>query len=173
MARVEGGCCLLSPDVMRLCPLRVDLRPGLPTPSPSLEDFPAAPFCWRFCNFYAAHGVRGVGRISVRRSSPYSVDFYQATAVPCPRFSIVDRHRFAFQDRRYLDGKNSLRIFRLNAINKTVAQTHNPLVPSSTLGGPTRIEKANLSELAFSLVSRCRHCCQHQLLLNQETDLLP
>ena len=37
MARVGGGTCLLSPDVMRLAPLRGGFAPGLSTPSPPLK----------------------------------------------------------------------------------------------------------------------------------------
>lgn len=58
MARVEGGCCLLSPDVMRLGPLRYDQRRGLPAPSPPLKIFPAAPFCYGLGKLHTPHGLR-------------------------------------------------------------------------------------------------------------------
>ena len=96
MARVGGGCCLLSPDVMRLAPLRDDLRPGLPAPSPPLEGFTAAPFCYLLGNLHTLHGLRRSARFSVGSSSAYLVDLYRLDVPVCPEDSIASRHRLGF-----------------------------------------------------------------------------
>lgn len=77
MARVEGGCCLLSPDVMRLGPLRDDQRPVLPAPSPPLKIFPAARFCDRLGKLHTQHGLLRDARVSV--ASPILWFFHKFT----------------------------------------------------------------------------------------------
>lgn len=88
MARVEGGCCLLSPDVMRLAPLRDDQRPDLPAPSPPLKKFPAAPFCYGLGKLHTPHGLLRAARVLIGRSRPYLVDLYRLclpSAIPFTR----------------------------------------------------------------------------------------
>ena len=97
MARVEGGCCLLSPDVMRLGPLRDDLRPRLPAPSPPLKNFPAAPFFYRLGDSHTQHGFLRAARFSIGSSSAYLVDLYRLDAPVYPEDSIASRHRLGFQ----------------------------------------------------------------------------
>jgi len=126
MARVEGGCCLLSPDVMRLCPLRDDLRPGLPAPSPPLEDFPAAPLCYRLGSLHTLHGLQRGARFSVRRSPPYFIDLYRIDAYPCPKVVIASRHRLGFQIEWIPRSKNLLQFFHFEADKVFVNQTLNP-----------------------------------------------
>lgn len=138
MARVEGGCCLLSPDVMRLCPLRDDLRPGLPAPSPPLEDFPAAPLCYRLGSLHTLHGLQRGARFSVRRSPPYFIDLYRINAYPCPKVAIASRHRLGFHLWPVGKSINPFEFFALGAINGSRSLTHNPLVRGSTPRGPTK-----------------------------------
>ena len=88
MARVGGGCCLLSPDGMRPSPLRGDFLPGLSTPSPPLKIFPAARFCYRLVNFHTQHGLLRGARVLIGRSRPYLVDLYRLclpSAIPFTR----------------------------------------------------------------------------------------
>ena len=126
MARVEGGCCLLSPDVMRLCPLRDDLRPGLPAPSPPLEDFTAAPLCYRLGSLHTLRGLQRGARFSVRRSPPYFIDLYRINAYPCPKVAIASRHRLGLQIQWIPRGKNLLQFFHFEADKVFVNQTLNP-----------------------------------------------
>jgi len=126
MARVEGGCCLLSPDVMRLGPLRDDFRPGLPAPSLPLEDFPAAPFCYRLGHFHNPHGLPRAARLSVGRSPPYFVDLYRVDACPCPKVVIASRHRLGFKSLCNPRCKNLLEFFQFKVVNVVVNQTLNP-----------------------------------------------
>lgn len=126
MARVGGGTCLLSPDVMRLAPLRDDLRPCLAAPSPPLEDFPAARFCYLLGNLHTLHGLRRAARVSVGSSSAYLVDLYRFDAPVYSEDSIASRHRLGFQSFCNLRCKNLLQILRIEESNVVVNQTLNP-----------------------------------------------
>ena len=65
MARVGGGCCLLSPDVMRLGPRRGGFSPGMTTPFPSLQIRTDVPEWATLDKCLAAHVLRRAARFSV------------------------------------------------------------------------------------------------------------
>ena len=126
MARVEGGCCLLSPDVMRHGPLRGDFLPGLSAPSPPLKIFPAARFCYRLVNFHTQHGLLRGARFSVSSSPPYLVDLYRLDVSVCPEGSIASRHSVGFHLWPIGKSKNPFEFLALGAINGSRSLTLNP-----------------------------------------------
>ncbi len=126
MARVGGGTCLLSPDVMRLGLLLDDCLAVLPAPSPPLKNSPAAPFCYRLGNLHTLHGLRPTARLLVGSSPPYLVDLYRLVVTIWPRSSIASRHRLGFQSLCNPRCKNLLQFFDFKRVNVFVNQTLNP-----------------------------------------------
>ena len=108
MARVEGGCCLLSPDVMRLGPLRDDQRPGLPAPLPAPENFPSGSVLLRLGKAPYPAWAPAAARFLVGSSSANLVDLYHLDAPVCPEDSIASRHRLGFQSTGKPEDKNLL-----------------------------------------------------------------